>query len=318
MIGGSTRQASVHSGLEALAGHAPDRVLIHDAARPFVTTDTISRVIDALDTRTAVLPAVQVTDTLKRVENGTVTATVARDGLIAAQTPQGFRFDDIAAAHRRAVAEGRQDFTDDAAIAEWAGLSVAWVEGDRRNDKITTASDLEAARHAHAEGASHVVTRVGTGFDVHAFAPGNSVQLCGVEIAHNRALAGHSDADVGLHALCDALYGAVGSGDIGHHFPPSDARWKGTDSAVFLAHARREVAARGGRIVHVDVTLICERPKIGPHRDAMVARLATLLDLDHNSVSVKATTSERLGFTGRGEGIAAQAVATVVTNEGRA
>lgn len=303
--GGATRQDSVRRGLESLEALAPVAVLIHDGARPFVDAATIGRVLDALASAPGAIAALPVTDTLKRSAAGRVAATLERAGLWRAQTPQGFRFAEILAAHRDAT--GRE-LTDDAAVAERAGLPVALVEGAPENVKITTQDDLLRAERWLA-GACQ--TRVGQGFDVHRFAPGDHVMLCGLRVPHEAGLKGHSDADVGLHALTDALLGALGAGDIGVHFPPSDARWKDADSAVFLTHARDLVAARGGRIAHVDVTLVCERPRIGARRLEMVARLAELLGIEAERVSVKATTTEGLGFTGRGEGIAAQAVATL-------
>lgn len=310
--GGATRQASVLAGLEALRGLAPDYVLIHDAARPFVPARCIADVIDALRHHAGAIAAVPVADTLKRASSDrTIAATIDRAGLWAAQTPQGFRFGDILAAHRRAAAEGRADFTDDAAVAEWAGLDVVLVGGDSANIKLTTADDLASAGQRLAP-ATPLEPRTGTGFDVHRFAPGSSVWLCGVEIPHSARLDGHSDADVGLHALTDALLGALGDGDIGQHFPPSDPQWKGAASRLFLADAARRVAARGGRIVNVDVTLLCEAPRVGPHRDAMRQAIAAVLGIDTGRVGVKATTTEGLGFTGRREGIAAMASATVL------
>ncbi|HYH22573.1 MAG TPA: bifunctional 2-C-methyl-D-erythritol 4-phosphate cytidylyltransferase/2-C-methyl-D-erythritol 2,4-cyclodiphosphate synthase [Azospirillum sp.] len=307
--GGATRQESVRNGLEALAAasdDAPDLVLIHDAARPLIDPDTISAVIAALEAVPGAITAVPVTDTLKRGANGLSAGTVDRAGLWRAQTPQGFRFADILAAHRAA---GGLDLTDDAAVAERAGLAVALVPGKEENFKVTTPDDL--ARAGRLVLAALPDVRTGSGFDVHRFANGDHVILCGVPVPHDRKLEGHSDADVALHALTDALLGALGAGDIGSHFPPSDAQWKGADSARFLRHAVELVHARRGMIAHVDVTVICERPKVGPHRAAMVARLTELLGIDADRVSVKATTTERLGFTGRQEGIAAQAVATV-------
>ncbi|HET6519392.1 MAG TPA: bifunctional 2-C-methyl-D-erythritol 4-phosphate cytidylyltransferase/2-C-methyl-D-erythritol 2,4-cyclodiphosphate synthase [Geminicoccaceae bacterium] len=314
VAGGDTRQESVRLGLEALTASAPGTVLIHDGARPLASARLIARVCDALARHAAVLPALPVTDTLKRADadGRVVRGTVARAGLWRAQTPQGFRFEAILAAHR-AAAEG-PELTDDAAVAEAAGIEVALVEGEERNLKITTADDL--ARAALLLGAG-LGPRTGTGFDVHRFGPGDGVMLCGVRVPHGAGLVGHSDADVGLHALTDALLGALGAGDIGQHFPPSDPRWRGADSGLFLARARDLVAEAGGLIAHVDVTLVCERPKVGPHRAAMVARLAEILRLPSGRVSVKATTTEGLGFTGRGEGIAAQAVATCLLPDGR-
>lgn len=306
--GGDRRQESVRRGLAALADDAPDHVLIHDAARPFVTAGLIDRVLDALARHAGAIPALPVADTLKRgALPGRVAETIDRAGLFAAQTPQGFRYRDILEAHARAAAEDLE-FTDDAAIAEWAGLEVALVAGETMNRKLTTPDDLA---WAEALLAGPEETRTGSGHDVHGFGPGDAVTLCGVTVPHDRTLIGHSDADAGLHALADALYGALAEGDIGAHFPPSESAWAGADSAVFLAHARDRVAARGGRVVHVDVTLVCEAPRIGPHRDAMRERIAGLLQIDVARVSVKATTSEGLGFAGRGEGLAAHATATV-------
>ncbi|HVY43444.1 MAG TPA: bifunctional 2-C-methyl-D-erythritol 4-phosphate cytidylyltransferase/2-C-methyl-D-erythritol 2,4-cyclodiphosphate synthase [Hyphomicrobiaceae bacterium] len=308
--GGETRQASVLEGLEALADRSPSRVLIHDAARPFVDAGTIDRVLAALDTHKAAIAAVPVADTLKRADaSGVVSETIARAGLWRAQTPQGFHFAEILAAHRAAAAQARNDFTDDAAVAEWHGLTVALVAGSEHNSKITTAADLLMAQRALAMAGD---VRTGMGFDVHRFAPGDAVWLCGVRIAHTHRLEGHSDADVGLHALTDALLGAIGDGDIGQHFPPSDERWRGAASHLFLDDARRRVAALGGTISNVDVTLLCEAPKIAPHRDAMRVRIAEILRIDASRVGVKATTTEGLGFTGRREGIAAMATATVI------
>jgi 2-C-methyl-D-erythritol 4-phosphate cytidylyltransferase/2-C-methyl-D-erythritol 2,4-cyclodiphosphate synthase len=303
--GGDTRQESVRRGLASLQEAAPDVVMIHDGVRPLLDDLLIGRVLDGLASHPAVLPAVPVTDTLKRVVHGSVLGTVDREGLHRAQTPQGFRYQDILAAHERHAGTA---LTDDVALAEAAGLRVAVVAGDESNLKITTPDDL--ARAARLLGGG-LVQRTGLGFDVHRLAPGDGLVLLGVRLPEPLRLIGHSDADVGLHALTDALLGTLGAGDIGSHFPPSEARWAGADSTLFLAHARQLVEAAGGRIEHVDVTLICERPRIGPHRAAMVARLGELLDLAPGRVSVKATTTEQLGFTGRGEGIAAQAVATV-------
>ncbi|HEX6142796.1 MAG TPA: bifunctional 2-C-methyl-D-erythritol 4-phosphate cytidylyltransferase/2-C-methyl-D-erythritol 2,4-cyclodiphosphate synthase, partial [Geminicoccaceae bacterium] len=305
VAGGPTRQESARLGLESLSGEPPDRVLIHDGVRPLPGAALIGRVLEALERVPAVVPTLPVTDTLKRASGERVEATVERAGLFRAQTPQGFHFDAILEAHRR---QRGQALTDDAAVASAAGLAVVMVEGEEINLKVTDAADLARARRLLAGGAR---TRTGLGFDVHRLVPGDPLILLGVRIPCGVRLTGHSDADVGLHALTDALLGAIGAGDIGAHFPPGEARWKDADSTRFLEHARDLVHARGGWIEHVDVTLICEAPKIGPHRAAMVTRLADLLRLDPADVSVKATTTERLGFTGRGEGIAAQAVATV-------
>jgi 2-C-methyl-D-erythritol 4-phosphate cytidylyltransferase/2-C-methyl-D-erythritol 2,4-cyclodiphosphate synthase len=309
--GGATRQDSVRLGLESLAPLSPAAVLIHDAARPFVDDATIDRTIDALGAADAAIAALPVVDTLKREDPaGTIGETVPREGLWRAQTPQAFRFDAILAAHRAAAGRG---LTDDAAVAEAAGLTVRLVLGDERNFKITTADDLARAERQHAaeRWADLPEIRVGQGYDVHRLGPGTAVTLCGVRLDHDRALIGHSDADVGLHALVDAILGALGAGDIGQHFPPSDARWKGADSAAFLRHACDLVAQAGGRIAHLDVTLVCERPKIAPHREAMAARIGAIAGIVPARVSVKATTTEKLGFAGRGEGIGAHAVATV-------
>jgi 2-C-methyl-D-erythritol 4-phosphate cytidylyltransferase / 2-C-methyl-D-erythritol 2,4-cyclodiphosphate synthase len=309
-IGGATRQQSVLAGLEALAAAEPDIVLIHDAARPFPSADLVARAIWAAERHGAAAPGTPMSDTIKQVDaDGRVLATPPRSALRAVQTPQAFRFPLILAAHRRAAAAGVGDLTDDVAVAEWVGAPAYVFEGDPLNVKVTTMHDLGAVEARLT--ASPGETRVGQGFDVHAFAPGDYVWLCGVRIAHSATLSGHSDADVGLHALADALYGALAEGDIGQHFPPSDPQWKGIASKVFLAHAAERVRARGGAIVHLDATLICEAPKIGPHREAMRARVAEIAGLDIGRVAVKATTSEKLGFTGRGEGIACLATATV-------
>lgn len=303
--GGVERQDSVRLGLESLEAMGFDAVLIHDGARPCVSRAVIDRVIDGLHAQSGAVPGLPVSDTLKRTRDGLVIATVPRDGLWRAQTPQGFRFGDILSAHRNARG---QTLTDDAAVLEASGGSVMVVAGDPANIKITTRGDLAGV----AEASRIWEPRTGYGFDVHGFATGDAVWLCGVRIPHDQRLAGHSDADVGLHALTDALYGAVSAGDIGRHFPPSEPRWKGAASEIFLAHARDLVQALGGRIIHVDVTLVCEAPKIGPHRREMIRTLARLLEIETERVSVKATTTEGLGFTGRREGIAAQAVATVM------
>ena len=312
VLGGAERQDSVLAGLEHLAAFPapPALVLVHDAARPLVDAATIDRVLAALDESPAAVASVPVTDTLRRARDGVSVATVPREDLWHAQTPQGFRFPEILAAHRGAAGSR---LTDDAAVAERAGLAVRIVPGHPDNLKVTTSEDLARATLL-ARGAQRDI-RTGMGFDVHRFAPGDHVMLCGVAVPHDRRLEGHSDADVGLHALTDAILGAIAAGDIGSHFPPTDPRWKGADSARFLLHTVELVRARGGRIGHADVTLICERPKIGPHRAAMVARMADLLGVAADRVSVKATTTERLGFTGRGEGIAAQAVCTVLLPE---
>jgi 2-C-methyl-D-erythritol 4-phosphate cytidylyltransferase/2-C-methyl-D-erythritol 2,4-cyclodiphosphate synthase len=260
----------------------------------------------ALQLSAGAIPAAPVADTLKRVANGLITATVPRDGLYRAQTPQAFRFPTLLAAHRAGAGAAA---TDDAALLEAAGEPVAIVPGSDDNIKLTYAEDLPRLERAMT---AHLIPRVGTGFDVHVLAADRPLMLCGVAVPHDKGLAGHSDADVGIHALCDAIYGALAEGDIGRHFPPSQATWKDADSARFLAHAAERIAARGGLLANADVTLICERPKISPHAAAMAARLASILGVDASRISVKATTTEKLGFTGRGEGIAAQAVATVL------
>ncbi len=303
--GGAERQDSVRAGLEALAPHAPDVVLVHDAARPWIPPGTIEALIGALTDLHGAIPAVPVADTLKRARDGLIGETVARDGLFRAQTPQAFRFGTLLDLHRQAGPGA----TDDAALLERAGLPVGLVPGHEDNIKLTYPEDLVRLERLLLP---PLVPRVGTGFDVHALEAGRALVLCGVTVPHERGLAGHSDADVGLHALCDAIYGALAEGDIGRHFPPTEAAWKDADSARFLVHAAGRIAARGGRLANADVTLICERPKIAPHAAAMEARVAELLGVPAGLVSVKATTTERLGFAGRGEGIAAQAVATVL------
>lgn len=306
VAGGASRQQSVLNGLEALVAHAPDLVAIHDAARPFVRVSDIIGCLEALRPGIdgAVL-GVPLADTLKKVDDtGLLAGTVPRAGLWRAQTPQIFRFAKLLAAHRAAAALAKHEataLTDDAAVAERAGLHVVMVEGHDDNRKITTTGDM----------VSTMETRTAFGFDVHGFADGSQVMLAGIAIPHGQALAGHSDADVALHALTDALLGTIGAGDIGKHFPPSDPQWRGVSSDRFLRHAVDLVDAAGGRIVHLDLTLVCEAPRIGPHRDAMVTSIARIAGIERDRVSVKATTTEGLGFTGRREGIAAQAVATV-------
>jgi 2-C-methyl-D-erythritol 4-phosphate cytidylyltransferase/2-C-methyl-D-erythritol 2,4-cyclodiphosphate synthase len=312
IFGGETRQDSGYNGLKNIEKLSPDYVLIQDAARPFTGAKTIDRVLQALQSGPAALAAMPVTDTIKRADaRNRVTRTVDRTGLWRAQTPQGFRFSEILAAHE--ACKGRE-LTDDAAIAEASGLDVTMVEGDEENFKVTTEADLARAEQIvrQQEGLPPGGDiRVATGFDVHRFEDGDSVILCGIKIPHTHGLRGHSDADAGLHALTDAILGTLAAGDIGDHFPPSDPQWRNVESAIFLNHAVEMVAARGGVLLHLDVTLICENPKIGPHRDAMRDRIAGLCSVDRARVSVKATTTERLGFTGRSEGIAAQATATV-------
>lgn len=297
--GGVTRQDSVRAGLEALARYRPDIVLVHDAARPNIPAGTISALLAALQRAPGAIPAAPVADTLKRGIQGVIAETVPRDGLFRAQTPQAFRFTQLLAAHRA----GFQGATDDASLLEAAGETVLIVPGSDDNIKLTYPEDLTRLERVMTT----LIPRIGTGFDVHVLEAGRPLILCGVTVPHDKGLAGHSDADVGIHALCDAIYGALAEGDIGRHFPPTESTWKDADSARFLRHAAGRISARGGRLANVDVTLICERPKISPHAAEMQARLAHLLDIAPDRVSVKATTTERLGFTGRGEGIAAQA-----------
>jgi 2-C-methyl-D-erythritol 4-phosphate cytidylyltransferase/2-C-methyl-D-erythritol 2,4-cyclodiphosphate synthase len=308
--GGASRQISVRAGLEALASNPPELVLIHDAARPYVTAALTTRAIEAAQNTGAAIPALPVTDSVKSVDaNNRVTGTVDRTTLRLVQTPQAFAFGPLLDAHRKAANARRSNFTDDAALAEWAGLTVTAFGGEPGNVKITTVEDFDRAQAVTFTTLGDV--RTGTGIDVHAFGPGDHVMLGGVRVAHTQSLVGHSDADVGLHALTDGVLGALADGDIGAHFPPSDPQWRGVSSDRFFRFAVERVAARGGRIAHLDLVIVCEVPRIGPHRDAMRQTIARLADIDIDRVAVKATTSERLGFTGRGEGIAAFATATV-------
>ena len=304
IVGGATRQQSVRNGLEAIAGDEPDRILIHDAARPFLPGVVIDRLLEALTRQAGAVPVLPVVDTLAR-QDSQLGSVVPRDGLVRVQTPQAFRFDEIYRAH---AAWTGDDASDDAQIARAAGIEVATVEGDESLEKLTYDSDF---RRAEQQLAARLVSRTGFGFDVLAFAEGESLWLGGINVPHQRGLKGHSDADVVLHALTDAILGALGEGDIGDHFPPSDAKWRGAASSRFVEHARELADRAGARIDHVDLTIICEAPRIGPHREAMRQRIAALLRLPIQSVSIKATTTEGLGFTGRGEGIAAQAVASI-------
>ncbi len=310
VFGGTTRQASVRAGLEALQSHRPELVLVHDAARPFASPALVSRAINAGRQSGAAIPAIAVSDTVKSVDpSGTVTGTVERGQLRLVQTPQAFAFTALLDAHRRAQSAGREDFSDDAALVEWAGLKVTTFEGEPGNMKLTTAEDF--ARLEATQLAALNDVRTGSGIDVHVFGDGDHVTLGGVRIPHTHGLSGHSDADVVLHALVDAILGALADGDIGAHFPPSDPQWRGAASDRFLAFAVERVRARGGRIAHLDATVVCETPRIGPHRDAMRARIAAIAGIAPDRVAVKATTSEKLGFAGRGEGIVAFATATV-------
>ena len=310
VAGGATRQISVRAGVQALAAHAPDLVLIHDAARPFLSADFIGRAISAGRQFGAAVPGVAIADTVKKIDDAAIVSeTLDRSHLRTVQTPQAFGYPLIAEAHRRAEAEGRDDFTDDAALAEWAGHRVHVFAGEAGNVKLTTNEDFTRAELLHA--ASLADVRIGNGFDVHIFADGDHVMLGGMRIPHTRGVSGHSDADVALHALVDAILGALAEGDIGQHFPPSDPQWRGASSDRFLAFACERVRARGGLIGNLDVTIVCEAPRVSPHRDAMRARIAEIAGIPAARVAVKATTSEKLGFTGRGEGIVAMATATV-------
>jgi 2-C-methyl-D-erythritol 4-phosphate cytidylyltransferase/2-C-methyl-D-erythritol 2,4-cyclodiphosphate synthase len=310
VTGGATRQASVHAGLEALVERQPDIVLVHDAARPFASPALVSRAIAAATATGATVPALPVTDTVKRIHgSGQVIETLDRATLRVVQTPQAFNFAALLGAHRLAIAQGRDAFTDDAALAEWAGLRVTTFEGEPTNVKLTV--DADFARAAAERATLLADIRTGTGFDVHGFGDGDHVALGGIHIPHDRGLIGHSDADVALHALTDAILGALADGDIGMHFPPSDPQWRGAASDRFLAFAVERVRAPGGQIAHLDLTIICEAPRIGPHRDAMRARIAQIAGIGIDRVAVKATTTEKLGFTGRREGIAAMATATI-------
>ena len=322
--GGQTRQESVYNGLKALEQAKPDLVLIHDAARPFVDNNLISRVIEGLLHHEVVLPTTPVTDTIKQVEDGLVTQTLDRNSLFGAQTPQGFTYPLILDLHQRAANETGVDFTDDTSIAEWAGVKVLCVEGNAENQKLTTKRDMQMAE---LQLGLATETRTGQGFDVHRFEEdfeedfekGDGVILCGVKIPFGQKLQGHSDADVAMHALTDALYGAIGAGDIGTHFPPHEAQWKGAASSIFLKHAVALIDKQGGKIINIDVTIICELPKIAPHREKMREKLSQIMGLGAHRISIKATTTEQLGFTGRGEGIAAQAIASIeLPSNGRA
>lgn len=306
--GGAERHLSALNGLESLVSDAPDIVLIHDAARPFVDGTLIERVVKGLAEAPGVIPALPVSDTLKRVDgsNNKILETIKREGIWRAQTPQGFIFDAILEAHRRRNSELP---TDDAAVLEQVGMAVSVIEGDERNIKLTTSEDFLRGQRMLENRSTEV--RVGSGFDVHRIGPGSSVILCGIEIVCDISLIGHSDADVALHALTDALLGTIGAGDIGEHFPPSDPQWKGAASHIFVETAINEIRQVGGKVRNVDLTIIGERPKVGPHREAMRTNVARLLGISSERVNVKATTTEGVGFTGRGEGLAAQAVVSL-------
>jgi len=307
--GDATRAGSVRNGLEGLAQAAPDIVLVHDAARPFVSAALVDRAVEAAVACGAAIPATPVTDTLKTVDGeGWIRGTPDRASLRAVQTPQAFSYPLLLEAHRQAASSGRDDFTDDGAVVEWSGKTVRIFEGEVGNMKLTTPEDFEAAEGRLSRPRE---TRCGFGYDVHAFGEGDHVMLGGVRIAHDRGVRAHSDGDVVLHALTDAVLGTIADGDIGSHFPPSDPQWAGASSDRFLAHAVALLADRGGRIVNCDVTVVCEAPKVGPHRDAMRERIAGICGIGPDRVAIKATTSERMGFTGRREGLAAQALVTV-------
>lgn len=315
VAGGAARQDSVRNGLEALASSEPDYVLVHDAARPMIDHALIDRVLETLQDAPGVIPGIAVVDTLKRADDdGIITDTVSREGLWRAQTPQGFKYADLLMAHRSVLG---QELTDDAAVMEASGHRITVVLGDEKNIKVTTPEDLARMEEIMLNDSKPTETtrspsfRIGSGYDVHKLGPGDHVTLCGIEIASERALIGHSDADVALHAVTDAVFGAIADGDIGSHFPPTDSKWRGASSDQFLAYACERMRERGFGLSNIDLTIICEKPKIGPHRDAMRARLAEITQIDVSCVSVKATTTERLGFTGREEGIAAEAVTLV-------
>jgi len=310
VAGGATRQISVHAGLQALQARAPELVLVHDAARPFLSGGLISRAIEAGKAHGAAAPGIAIADTVKKIDAAAIVIeTLDRSRLRTVQTPQAFGFALIAEAHRRAAAAGREDFTDDAALAEWAGQRVSVFEGEAGNVKLTTNDDF--ARAELLQAAAFADVRTGNGFDVHAFVDGDHVMLGGVRIPHTRGVTGHSDADVALHALVDAILGALAEGDIGQHFPPNDPQWRGASSDRFLAFACERVRVRGGTIGNLDVTIVCESPRVSPHRDTMRARIAAIAGISVDRVAVKATTSEKLGFTGRGEGIVAMATASL-------
>ncbi len=313
VIGGSSRQESVRLGLESLAEHKPDRVLVHDIARPLVSRALISRVLAGLNKHQAVIPVIAINDTIKRVENGMVAGTIERAGVVQVQTPQAFDYKMLVDAHKQAIGK---ELTDDAAVCELAGIKIFTVDGENENFKITNAEDLKRMENNLIMNSE---TRVGIGYDVHVLAEHDvetpviqqNIKLCGVKIPFSHYLVGHSDADVGLHAIVDAILGAISAQDIGAHFPPTDPKWQGADSERFLLHAYGLLKNRGGELVNIDVTLICERPKISVHRETMIEHIANILKIEKHRISVKATTTEKLGFAGRGEGVAAQAVATV-------
>jgi 2-C-methyl-D-erythritol 4-phosphate cytidylyltransferase / 2-C-methyl-D-erythritol 2,4-cyclodiphosphate synthase len=313
VAGGGSRQDSCRAGIEACAGFAPDKILIHDAARPFLSPDLISNVINELDYAAAVIPGLPVADTMKYAPSGMIEKTVDRASLWFVQTPQGFRFNQILTAHRQALADGKTAFTDDAAVAEYAGMKVQIVAGEQKNRKLTTSHDIFEADREHSLRRFETLpdVRIGQGIDFHVFEKGSHVTLCGVEIPHTQKLKGHSDADVALHAVTDSILGAIGEADIGQHFPPTDKQWKGAASSIFIAKAMELLKARGGMLAHIDITVLAEAPRIGPHLSAMKASLQAMLGLSLDRIAIKATTTEKMGAIGRKEGMSASAIATV-------
>ena len=311
--GGGSRQDSCRAGIEACAAFAPSKILIHDAARPFLSPELISNVITELDHAPAVIPGLPVADTMKYAPSGMIERTVDRASLWFVQTPQGFRYEQILSAHRRALADGKVSFTDDAAVAEYAGMKVQIVAGEQKNRKLTTTHDIVEADREHSSNSFENLpdVRMGQGIDFHVFEKGSHVNLCGVQIPHTYKLKGHSDADVALHAVTDAILGAIGEADIGQHFPPSDKQWKGAASSIFVAKAMELLRARGGLLAHVDITILAEAPRIGPHLAEMKASLQNLLGIAGDRIAIKATTTERMGAIGRKEGMSASAIATV-------
>jgi 2-C-methyl-D-erythritol 4-phosphate cytidylyltransferase / 2-C-methyl-D-erythritol 2,4-cyclodiphosphate synthase len=313
VVGGGTRQDSCRAGLEACVTLLPSKVLIHDAARPFLSTDLISNVVNELDHASAVIPGLPVADTMKFAPSGVIERTVDRSSLWFVQTPQGFNFDKILAAHRSALAEGKTTFTDDAAVAEFAGMAVQIIAGEQKNRKLTTSHDIAEADREHGARLFESLPdiRMGHGIDYHIFERGDHVWLCGVKIPHTHKLKGHSDADVALHAVTDAILGAIGEADIGHHFPPTDKKWKGAASSIFVDKAMQFLKARGGMLAHIDITILAEAPRIGPHLAVMKSSLGAMLGIATERIAIKATTTEKMGAIGRKEGMSAHAVATV-------
>jgi 2-C-methyl-D-erythritol 4-phosphate cytidylyltransferase/2-C-methyl-D-erythritol 2,4-cyclodiphosphate synthase len=313
VVGGGSRQDSCRSGIEACLNFDPQKILIHDAARPFLSQDLISNIIRELDHASAVIPGLPVADTMKYAPSGMIERTVDRASLWFVQTPQGFHYDKILAAHLKAKNDGQLSFTDDAAVAEYAGMRVQIVAGEQKNRKLTTAHDIDEADREHSTGRFENLpdVRMGQGIDFHVFEKGNAVTLCGVKIPHTHKLKGHSDADVALHAITDAILGAIGEVDIGQHFPPSDKQWKGAPSSIFVAKAMELLAVRGGMLANVDLTILAEAPRIGPHLVAMKESLRDMLGIAVDRIAIKATTTEKMGAIGRKEGMSASAIATV-------